>query len=483
MKISNLLLAGLAVFGLAACSSDDSIPTGQENAKYDTYLKIDLQSPDMDKALSRTTGEVAPDTDGSDVSNLHVYLVQDGKVAVEAITATATGGKSAKVSVPTGTYDLFVVANPSETTPIAVGQNIDKLITGVTHEDAKGGFKGGSFMMATAFNGTDFTQAGTSITITKQHTENNPYSATVKVDRSAVKIHNMTEKTTIKADSDITKIVDSEGNAFFGADNELKIEGLALINGNENFNLIQKWTAITAAAPALSGTYGITPQGTITEGENMKGYYNAVSSFVKHPELIIAPDAPAFVKANTVFTTENVPTFEQKETLTSGRANTTGVIYKMSITGSTDTFYYYEGVIYKNLKDVNALDAFKGETNWFTKEGEGEEAIEKQEITSGQLRNKGIRVYEDGIMYYTYFIKDQNYKVNYKGADTRYNAVYRNSVYNLEVNPVAHIGDDIPDGGTVTPDNPNPPIDPDEMFLDVTVTVNPWILNTIGIDF
>ena len=43
MKISNLLLAGLAVFGLAACSSDDSIPTDKNvNAEFDTYLTVQL---------------------------------------------------------------------------------------------------------------------------------------------------------------------------------------------------------------------------------------------------------------------------------------------------------------------------------------------------------------------------------------------------------------------------------------------------------
>lgn len=88
-------------------------------------------------------------------------------------------------------------------------------------------------------------------------------------------------------------------------------------------------------------------------------------------------------------------------------------------------------------------------------------------------------------MYYSYFIKDPNTLHTYGGDD--YYGVFRNSVYKLNVNSIKDLGDDVPGGGTVDPNEPgepeNPDIDTEEAYIQVTVTINPWVLNVIDIDF
>lgn len=102
MKIKNLLLAGLVLAGLTACSSSDSLlPKEDEVSMYDTYLSINLKSEDVQ---TRTLGEESQaDTDGSSINNVVVYLTKNGKVHFSA-TANVTGFTSEKIGVPAGSY-------------------------------------------------------------------------------------------------------------------------------------------------------------------------------------------------------------------------------------------------------------------------------------------------------------------------------------------------------------------------------------------
>lgn len=73
--------------------------------------------------------------------------------------------------------------------------------------------------------------------------------------------------------------------------------------------------------------------------------------------------------------------------------------------------------------------------------------------TIKQLRDAGVRVFEDGYMYYIHWIKDQNYQYfwNYVGdfqADEgwpfKYYAVMRNTRYDVNVGKISLIGMDLP---------------------------------------
>ena len=72
-----------------------------------------------------------------------------------------------------------------------------------------------------------------------------------------------------------------------------------------------------------------------------------------------------------------------------------------------------------------------------------------------------IEVFNCGKTYYKQAIKDQH--IGYE------NAIQRNSIYRLTVNNVFNVGAQVPNG---TPDKNG------LFYLDVTVAVNPWVLNT-----
>lgn len=315
----------------------------------------------------------------------------------------------------------------------------------------------GKFLMSTVSNSIDMVaNSGSPVTITSANDSNNPVKATAKVDRAAVKIFDKTGENSVKLADDILTIKDDEGNIFFGESIDFK--GYVLVNGNKQFNLIQKWKE---SKTEVKGTHADTPQGS---------YYTPFTELAKVDDGVITDltlGKESLFRTGATFAVENCSPFVLNEKLTAGAAQTTGVVYK-TVANKGVTFYYVGGVIYTDLEKVNALDEYKGG---------------KLPTTAPELRSKGIKVYENGVMYYTYFIKDQNYKIEYKNEQTFYYNVLRNSVYNLMVNKVKFIGDDVPGGGKVTPENPNPPIDPDQMFLDVTVQINPWILNNIDIEF
>lgn len=470
MKISNLLLAGLAVFGLAACSNDDSIPTGptQEEEKYDTYLKINLKSA---HSQTRTEGPAATDTDGSTVSKIHVYFVNEGKIA-HAFSPSITNLKVENLSVPKGEFNLVVVANPTPKMNLRTAGDINLVIKDVTEAEAEAGYYTGNkstgFLMATAVNAPDIKKAGNKIEITDANDSKNPLKVSVEVDRASVKVNSKSQGEAVLAG-------EIAANTYF---EKVTIDGYVLINGNQQFNLIQEWAN---ASDKITGKYAITPFTEVTAANlDNTGYYNPFSKFAKvtvdNGKITAMED---LLKGNNLtteatFTTENVPPFRYNKVLSSGMSQTTGVIYSTTV-NEGETFYYVGGVAYTDIATVKALPDFKDMTDFPT------------EIA--KIRTLGIKVFENGKMYYTYFIKDENNTLTYKYNDetaevpgSKYNAVYRNSVYDITVNSIMNVGDDIPGGGKVNPLDPNPDVDPNDLFIDVSVAVKPWVLNDINID-
>lgn len=156
--------------------------------------------------------------------------------------------------------------------------------------------------------------------------------------------------------------------------------------------------------------------------------------------------------------------------------------YKVTLDGTkfegtadfTDgTFYRYNNVIYtsftqilKAYADVAGLFDSKSATD-LQKEldkaktvetGEGAKSVETK---LSEFRAKyGIEVFNEGKTYYKQVITDNQLSKN---------VIQRNTIYRLNVNKIFNVGAQVPNGE----------IDKNGLFyLDVTVTVNPWVLNT-----
>ena len=140
------------------------------------------------------------------------------------------------------------------------------------------------------------------------------------------------------------------------------------------------------------------------------------------------------------------------------------------------TFYRYNNVIYtsfaqilKAYKDVTGLFEGKTATALRTdlenaKKVETGEGTKTVETKLSEFRAKyGIEVFNEGKTYYKQVIKDNQLDKN---------VIQRNTIYRLQVNKIFNVGAQVPNGE----------IDKNGLFyLDVTVTVNPWVLNVQGV--
>lgn len=141
------------------------------------------------------------------------------------------------------------------------------------------------------------------------------------------------------------------------------------------------------------------------------------------------------------------------------------------------TFYRYNNVIYtsfeqimKAYEDVTGL--FEGKTAAQLKtelaEAKKEPTAETEksvETKLSEFRAKyGIEVFNEGKTYYKQVITDNQLSKN---------VIQRNTIYRLQVNKIFNVGAQVPNGE----------IDKNGLFyLDVTVTVNPWVLNTQDVE-
>ena len=130
------------------------------------------------------------------------------------------------------------------------------------------------------------------------------------------------------------------------------------------------------------------------------------------------------------------------------------------------TFYRYNNVIYTSFAQI-----FKDYADVANLFGEGMDAdkmknklisvIDDEDKLADFRKDYKIEVFKGGKTYYKQVIKD-----NYIGYD---NAIQRNSIYRLKVNNIFNVGAQVPNG--------KPTEENKFYYLDVEVSVNPWVLN------
>ena len=135
------------------------------------------------------------------------------------------------------------------------------------------------------------------------------------------------------------------------------------------------------------------------------------------------------------------------------------------------TFYRYNNVIYTSFTQI--YKDYADVANLF---GEGMDAdkmknklksvINNETELAAFRKNYNIEVFKGGKTYYKQVIKDNN--IGYA------NAIQRNSIYRLKVNNIFNVGAQVPNG--------KPTEENAFYYLNVTVTVNPWVLNNQDVD-
>ena len=144
---------------------------------------------------------------------------------------------------------------------------------------------------------------------------------------------------------------------------------------------------------------------------------------------------------------------------------------------SDGTFYRYNNVIYTSFAQI--FKAYEDVTGLFERKTAAQLKTELEEAKTeptdknaksvetklSEFREKyGIEVFNKGLTYYKQVIKDNQLSKN---------VIQRNTIYRLNVNKIFNVGAQVPNGE----------IDKNGLFyLDVTVTVNPWVLNTQNVE-
>lgn len=135
-------------------------------------------------------------------------------------------------------------------------------------------------------------------------------------------------------------------------------------------------------------------------------------------------------------------------------------------TGNADfddnTFYRYNNVIYTSFEQI--FKDYEGVSTLFNGKDEGTmktelaEAIKDEAKLAKFRQDYNIEVFKGGKTYYKHVIKD-----NHIGG-----IIQRNSIYRLNINNIFNVGAQVPNGE---------PTENEFYYLNVTVTVNPWVLN------
>lgn len=126
------------------------------------------------------------------------------------------------------------------------------------------------------------------------------------------------------------------------------------------------------------------------------------------------------------------------------------------------TFYRYNNVIYTSFEQI--FKDYEGVSTLFNGKDEGTmktelaEAIKDEAKLAKFRQDYNIEVFKGGKTYYKHVIKDNH--IN--------GIIQRNSIYRLNINNIFNVGAQVPNGE---------PTKNEFYYLNVTVTVNPWVLN------
>lgn len=487
MNLLVMSLVSAAALSFSSCSSNDDLTGGGTQSQADgVYMTLKISGA---TSHGTRTGVTTPNTteDGTvDESTIKegMLYIYDGNSCVfrKVITAdmfktaptqtTAGETKPIKVAV-TGAiktnkpYNVYFLANKTSVDdPIAATSIFTSTTGGANFATEK------NFVM---FNQNDGTNKAAHSTVT--FTDDNKSEAIpaaageIKLDRVVARIDNPsfaeTAKTVDNAAAGTTKNVASIVASF-------AYQGYAASNLNNNSYVMQNWD-----------TKFETLNVKWAEGANK--YFQPKDFFGTLYE----------GKKLTVFSQNNTYAFENTTTDVDDatavyfqvKANLTDAA-KTASDFKDGTFYRYDGRLYTSIQAIYDDAATGAISNPFTETSSitPADVVAKITGTDGKLttieadlakfrKDYKIEVYREGIMYYRWAISDMAYKPFVESETTHTYSVLRNSIYRLNVTKINEIGKDVPNGP-----EPDDPIKNPNFYMNVTVSINPWVLNTKDIE-
>lgn len=482
MKKMNLLVMSLvsaAALSFTSCSSNDELDDNNagQNKVDKFYMTLTVQTPTSNGTRTAQKNPKEASKEESYVTSGTFYLVDaNGKIA-KSITIDEQAWADAKVpqqgtdgkttlqvpveNVTAGTkYSVYFLANATSESPLTEVYTSD-----LDNKFAKAYATANKFAM---FNENDADVKGDSHTVVFTSDNKDANSAAkvsdiIKIDRLTARIDEPTsEATNIKNYDDVENAKPTpeqkEANAkALKAVKSLKLTRYAISNVANKTNVMQKWDGATTLSIPTDITYfqPTAEFGTKTLLQNYN-YFNAVTTDKSYKDYVFENNSSE--AATSMY-------FEYTVTLNDD--------LKDKADFPDGTFYRYNKVIYSNIQDI--IDAFKDQKAIFdgkdaaTVKAELEAAkndTKDPEAKLDEFRKKyDIEVFNAGKTYYVQKIQDQ-----YLGVE---NTIQRNSIYLLNVKNIFNVGAQVPNGG---------PDDRTLYYLEVEVSVNPWVLNSYDVN-
>lgn len=294
-------------------------------------------------------------------------------------------------------------------------------------------------------------------------------NATIKIERITARIDAPTSgtATTIVAYDGTKKLTQAVKDAM--ADAKAKVKSItlnkyAIANLTNKTNVMQQWNTTSWDLLIPDGT---KPVWQITNDFGGKKLY-ADGGFKTTTE------APNNYVLENNSTDPTKMYFEYKVTLNDDLA-------KEGVADFTDgTFYRYNNIIFSSFKQIfekyndvtdifgtgKTADVMKGELKKILEMAAG---TERETALKNFRETYDIEVFDKGMTYYQKEIVDKNILAAGKSL------IQRNTIYKVNVDKIFNIGVQVPNG--------EDEIDKKSLFyLNVTVSVNPWVLNTQNVE-
>ena len=513
MKKMNLLVMSLvsaAALSFSSCSSNDDLTSGGAGTQSQVdgfYMTLAIQTPTSNgtRTVPGADKTTSASTEEQTVTKGTFFLVdQNGSVAFSRYVDSSSKNEDEKWNGATEkqngtklinikvdqvaagtTYKVYFLAGDNK---VPEKTNPTTYVFTAASKFANPFATANNFAM---FNQNDANVDGNGYTVvfTKDN-KDKAHPATVKYTKGSVvkkKAPIAIERITARIDaptSGVTNITAtySGGKELTEAVKEAmkdardKVKGItlsryAIVNLTNKANVMQTWDNSALSIPAGIAMWQPT---TSFGGEKLfaDGGFTTVTE----------------TEHNYVFeNTSADPTkmyFEYKVTLDDTKfKNKAGEVMPADYTGTNPyagTFYRYNNIIFTSFAQI--FNHYADVTDIFGKGVDAtamktkldkifamEEGTAKEQALEKFRKDYDIEVFVKGLTYYRQNIVDKNL------VTTGLPLIQRNTIYQLTVNNVFNIGAQVPNG--------EDEIDKKSLFyLNVTVSVNPWVLNTQGVE-
>ena len=516
MKKMNLLVMSLvsaAALSFSSCSSNDDLTggAGTQSQVKGFYMTLAVQTP-TSNGTRTSIEETTPTEDATAVEaavkNGTFYLVdangavvfsktltgqdwtgaikdqagsqKDGKTTLQIQVENVAAGATYKVYFKAGstnmdTVEPFTITTGTKKTGVFTADGITQTFTS-TAAFAKPCDTDNNFSM---FNQNDATTNGNGYTVTftdANKVETTPAKVMYNNEESAIKIERVTARVDVPTSTE-KLLGEYPANASQALKNAIddakekvsKIELVRYALSNvtnkayvmQNWNVANNvWSLAIPTGATLSQTKDAFGEKYLLKDGGFKALKGAKNDYIFENN---KDEATAMY-------------FEYKVTLDANKfKNAAGEL--MPADFQDGTFYRYNNVIYTSFEQI--MKAYEDVTGLFegktaaqlktelenAKKVETTEGAKDVETKLSEFRAKyGIEVFNEGKTYYKQVIKDNQLDKN---------VIQRNTIYRLQVNKIFNVGAQVPNGE----------IDKNGLFyLDVTVTVNPWVLNTQDVE-